>query len=240
MGSIARRHARRTGLQAIVALAACATVAHAQPTLTRADHAPVLVELFTSQGCSSCPRANALIGALSREPNTIALTYAVGYWDYLGWRDTFAKPEFTARQKWYGQRFHHGIYTPQIVVNGVAHNNALKPGQLKTLASSAAMAGGVRVDAQVREGHAEVTVSGAQRGAGEVWLAQYQPGEAEVAVSRGENAGVRVPHYNVVTSLQRLGAWRGGVQHYDGACAPACAVIVQNANGRVLTAQLAH
>jgi hypothetical protein len=81
-----------------------------------------VVELFTSQGCSSCPPANEFVGTLIEDEDTLVLSYGVTYWDYLGWKDTFAKPEFTKRQKLYGRAFDSGnVYTPQIVLNGSAH-----------------------------------------------------------------------------------------------------------------------
>lgn len=219
-------------LAALVALGPPAPGAHAEP------HKPVLIELFTSQGCSSCPQANAFLGQLAKEPDTVALTYAVGYWDYLGWRDTFAKPDFAARQKRYAANFRRGVYTPQMVINGAAHTSGLRPSDVRDLTASTSMLGGARIDAQRGEGRAQVTIVGAPPAEpSEVWLAQYQPGPLYVSITRGENAGFRMPHYNVVTKLQRLGPWAGGAQRYEGACAPACAVIVQQINGdRVLAA----
>ena len=102
---------------ALLALTVFFAEAKAQPNA--APSSPVVVELYTSQGCFSCPRANRLLGEFSRESNVIALTFAVGYWDYLGWTDTFAQPEFVDRQRAYARalRF-RGPYTPQLVING--------------------------------------------------------------------------------------------------------------------------
>jgi hypothetical protein len=200
---------------------------------------PVLVELFTSQGCSSCPRANAVLGELGREPNTIALTYAVGYWDYLGWKDTFARPEFADRQRQYAAKFRRGIYTPQLIIDGQVHNNGQREGQLRQLLKLASMTGHVKAKV-VREGEkAELTLSGAApQSTAEVWMVQYNPGPLYVAVKKGENAGLRMPHYNVVTKLIRLGEWAGGAKVYEGSCEPACAFIVQEkSTGRVMTAK---
>ncbi len=200
---------------------------------------PVLVELFTSQGCSSCPKANAVLGQHGREPHTIALTYAVGYWDYLGWKDTFARPEFTVRQKQYALKFRRGVYTPQLVIDGQVHNNGQREGQLRQLISLASMTGRVKAKL-VREGEqAQLTLTGAAPlTAADIWLAQYVPGPLYVEVKKGENAGLRMPHYNVVTKLYRLGEWNGGPKVYEGPCEPACAFIVQEKNtGRVMTAK---
>jgi hypothetical protein len=202
-------------------------------------HRPILVELFTSQGCASCPQANVVLGELARNPDVLALTYAVGYWDYLGWKDTFARPEFASRQKDYARTFRRGLYTPQMVIDGAGHASGLKAQHLRDLLGAAKMVGGVKVDARSVSGKAQIVISGTPPAfASEVWIAQYRPGPVVVDVKRGENAGAKVAHYNVVTTLKRLGDWSGGEQHFESACAPACAVIVQEAHGgRVIAAQ---
>ncbi|MES1203022.1 MAG: DUF1223 domain-containing protein [Pseudomonadota bacterium] len=202
-------------------------------------HRPILVELFTSQGCASCPQANVVLGELARNPDVIALTYAVGYWDYLGWKDTFARPEFASRQKNYARAFRRGLYTPQIVIDGAGHASGLKPQHLNDVMGAAKMVGGAKLDARSANGKAQIVISGPPPAfASEVWVAQYRPGPVVVDVKRGENAGAKVTHYNVVTALSRLGDWNGGEQHFDSACAPACTVIVQEARGgRVIAAQ---
>src|ERR1700710_942877 len=101
------------------ALGVCAIVAVIRPA--HADPRAV-VELFTSQGCSSCPAADKVLGELARDPNVIALSLPIDYWDYLGWKDTLADSRFTARQKAYSRtRGDRDVYTPQVVVNGSAH-----------------------------------------------------------------------------------------------------------------------
>src|SRR5262249_42043595 len=96
-------------------------------TATRA-----IVELYTSQGCPSCPAADALLGRLARRDGIIAISWGVDYWDYLGWRDTAARPEFTARQKAYAKVLGNGmVYTPQAVINGVAHANGSDEGKIE-------------------------------------------------------------------------------------------------------------
>ncbi len=200
---------------------------------------PVLVELFTSQGCSSCPKANVVLGRLAREPNVIALTYAVGYWDYLGWRDTFAKPEFTKRQKHYSKAFGRGLYTPQMVVDGAGHSSGLKSKELRELIGAVSMLGGVKLEAAASGGKANISLGGpAPALPSEVWLVQFTPGPVTVEVKRGENAGAAVTHHNVVTQLTRIGDWAGGSQKFESPCALACVVVVQEkVSGRVLAAQ---
>src|SRR5262245_45802018 len=103
----------------VMVLAALTSDAVAQPA--SGGGSPVVVELFTSQGCFQCPRANRLVGAMARRPNVLALTFPVSIWDYLGWRDTLARPEFSTRQRAYSQRLHvRGRATPQLVFNGAS------------------------------------------------------------------------------------------------------------------------
>ncbi|MEJ0022362.1 MAG: DUF1223 domain-containing protein [Alphaproteobacteria bacterium] len=226
-------------LAALMLLAAGMTPAGAERLKPAAHSRVVLVELFTSQGCSSCPQANVTLGELAREPNVLALTYAVGYWDYLGWKDTFARPEFTTRQKDYARAFRGGVYTPQMVIDGAGHVSGLKSQELRDLLDSLTMVGGARIEARNANGKASIKISGvAPPAASDVWIAQYRPGLEIVPVKRGENAGSKISHYNVVTSLTRVGDWRGGEQHFEGACTPACAIIVQeDRGGRIIAAQ---
>jgi hypothetical protein len=223
----------------VAALAAIALPSALGAASASAPPKAVLVELFTSQGCSSCPKANAVLGQLSSEPNTIALTYAVGYWDYLGWKDTFARPEFADRQKQYAQKFRRGVYTPQMIIDGQVHNNAQREGQLRQLISLVSMTGHVKARVARDGERGELTLVGAPPQAGaDIWLAQYNPGPLYVEVKKGENAGLRMPHYNVVTKLTRVGEWTGGAKTFAGSCEPACAFIVQERNmGRVVTAK---
>ena len=151
-------------------------------------------ELFTSQGCSSCPPANAQITALSDDKDVLALSYGVTYWDYLGWKDTFAKPEFTARQRAYVKAMGaKNAYTPQIVVNGESHSSRLrKKAAVRELGKSDRLtlseAGGMlRVD-----------------GEGDALLVTYLPGTHSVAVERGENGGRTLELSNVVQDAQTV------------------------------------
>src|SRR6185437_7432351 len=103
---------------------------------------PVVVELFTSQGCSSCPPANASLAAISNRPDVLALSFGVTYWDYLGWKDTFAKPEFTQRQVSYERGLgHDGPFTPQIVVNGSSDTVGNRIGDIQRLVAESRLSG---------------------------------------------------------------------------------------------------
>ena len=99
---------------------------------------PVLVELFTAQGCSSCAKANALVGQIAERPGVLALTWSVDYWDYLGWKDTFAQPEYAARQQRYERRFgFRNVYTPQVVIDGETQASGDKPAEIDALIQGA-------------------------------------------------------------------------------------------------------
>ena len=172
---------------------------------------PTVVELFQSQGCSSCPPANANVMALGDRPDLLTLSFGVTYWDQLGWKDTFASPKFTARQWDYARGLHHdGVGTPQVVVNGRADVVGQDRGQLEALIRQADRgAGGPAVSI----GGDAVTV-GAGVKSGDVLLVRYDPRIVQVPIQRGENGGKTLPHRNVVKSLTRLGGWSGHVQTY--------------------------
>lgn len=171
----------------------------------------ILVELFTAQGCGACRDANSYLAKLAERPGVLALTFSVDYWDYLGWTDTFARPEYAERQKAYVTRLKlREPYTPQVVVDGreeVPGQKTAEVDRLLRLAASAAhnppdirFVGGRRVDV----GSGRVVKGGA-----EVWLIRYDPRAVEVAVKAGDNRGETVIQKNVVRQMKRLGPWRG-------------------------------
>jgi len=213
--------------------------AAAQPAPTAAA-APIVVELYTSQGCFSCPRANRLLGEFSREDDLLALTFPVGYWDYLGWNDTFAQPEFSERQRDFGRalRF-RGVYTPQIVVNGVRHVSAADWDQARGVVEDVRAlprpsgAPSLSVE-RLNSGQVRAIIGGATRAdpPADVWFVSFDPGPLTVLITAGENINRRVAHYNLVRRVQRVGAWDGTAAWYErGRCTPQCAVIVQAPNG---------
>ena len=187
-------------------LASAATLAGAAHAADAAH--PVVVELFQSQGCSSCPPANANVMAIADRPDVLALSFGVTYWDSLGWKDTFASPRFTARQWDYAHGLgHDNVFTPQVVINGRRDGVGIDRGQLRSL-----MADGDRGDAgpalSVRG--ANLTIAAApSRQAADVWLVRYDPRIVEVPIKRGENGGRTLPHKNIVRELTRLGRWNG-------------------------------
>ncbi|MER8975913.1 MULTISPECIES: DUF1223 domain-containing protein [unclassified Mesorhizobium] len=178
-----------------------ATSAAAGQTLT-------VVELFTSQGCSSCPPANANLIKVKDRPGVLALSFNVTYWDYLGWKDTFGKEEFTQRQVSYEPSLgRSGPFTPQVVVNGRADAVGARPGEIEQLISSGGHGDGPSLS--LAGGTVSIGAGPVPGGRADVWLVRYGKGVVEVPVARGENTGRTLPHANVVHSLTRLGSWTG-------------------------------
>ncbi|MBL3570444.1 DUF1223 domain-containing protein [Rhodovulum sp. BSW8] len=191
-----------------VLLAGC--VSFAGPA--RSDPSPVVVELFTSQGCSSCPPADALMAELAQRDDVIALALHVDYWDYIGWKDVFADPAFTRRQKAYahaaGKR---SIYTPQMVVEGEDHVVGYRPMDLAHLIEAHAVTESPVTLSLSRQGDT-VTVSAVSTQAfGEdavLQIVRYQP-EQLVDIERGENAGKSLLYTNIVDAWTPVARWNG-------------------------------
>ena len=207
---------------------------------------PVVVELFTAQGCASCAPANALIGELADQPDVIALTYGVDYWDYLGWPDTFARPEFATRQRDYIRRLSlREVYTPQVVVNGHAQAAGVRREAVERLIREAS--DDTRwnpPDIRVRgDGRIAVGTGPRPRGGAEVFLIRYDPREQTVEIRQGDARGSRVQQRNVVRQIERLGSWNGRPTLYRASPAPEdglrTLILVQSVrDGRVLGALL--
>ena len=197
-------------------------VAPAEARPRAAAKPPVVVELYTAQGCTACPQANALLGEFASKKGVVALTFPVDYWDYLGWVDTFAKPEFTARQRAYLPRLKlREIYTPEIVVDGRREARGFdraKVAALVTEAQAQRRSGPKAVltsrDEQGRPLRVSIGAGAGASGGAEVWLVRYDPAERTVKVSTGENKGKTVVEENVVRELTRLGAWSGSAKRY--------------------------
>ena len=169
---------------------------------------PTVVELFTSQGCSSCPPANANLAMISERPGVLALSFGVTYWDQLGWPDTFAKPEFTARQVTYERPLHRdGPFTPQMVVDGHADTVGNRLAAVEQLI--AASRKGDRPTLDIGKANVVVGSGTAPASGADIWLVTYDPRLVDVPVGRGENAGRILSHKNVVHSLERIGSWQG-------------------------------
>jgi hypothetical protein len=171
---------------------------------------PVVLELFTAQGCASCGDANAHVAKLAGDKGVIALTWSVDYWDYLGWKDTFAKPEFADRQRAYAAKLGVAeVYTPQVVVDGREQTPGVKDDEVERLVREARHA--AFDPPQMRFRGQRIAVGSGHRppeGA-EIWLVRYDPREQDIEVKDGDNRGHTVIERNVVVELERLGAWRG-------------------------------
>jgi hypothetical protein len=241
---------RRWTLSAAVVLAALAVSgqdwgpskrAAAEAETTQASQsAPVVVELFTSQGCSSCPPADALLGELAQIPGILALSMHVDYWDYIGWKDPYASPKVTERQRRYAQRLGlRYVYTPQMVIDGHADVVGVRRNEvLRTIEEAAAKRKAVEVRFEQADGGRIVVPAGhAPDGGAVVWLAVYDDNH-ETDIGSGENAGRKLRYHNVVRELNRIALWHGDRLEipFDMAAAAAqgrdgCAVIVQQAGG---------
>jgi hypothetical protein len=176
------------------------------PTLAAAAD-PVVVELFTSQGCSSCPPANANFSAVADRADVLALSFGVTYWDQLGWKDAFAQDKFTRRQYAYARSLDRsGPFTPQIVINGSADGTGIQRSQLNDLISRATRPTGPTL--MIKDGG--VAIGAAKSGIeADVWLVRYDTRTVNVPVTAGENRGVTLPHRDVVRDLVHLGSWDG-------------------------------
>ncbi len=210
---------------------------------------PTVVELFTSQGCSSCPPADAIMGKLKLRDDVIALTFPVDYWDYLGWKDTLASPAFSQRQRNYAKaRGDRQVYTPQMVMNGrihvVGNRESSIESSIKTVArdekiklSMTADGDAIRVTATVDD-----TSTSSSSGKATLWLVLFKGAET-VKIGRGENRGTTITYNNVVRQMTPIGMWEGKpititlpktqfvASGYDG-----CAVLLQRDGTREIIA----
>ena len=180
-----------------------------------------VIELFTSQGCSSCPEADQLLEQLSHRPDIIALSFPVSYWDYLGWKDTLARPENTDRQRNYAKSLGDGeVYTPQAIINGVRNCVGSNREEIEAAVEATAPVIGenaVPIFVRRENGKLIIDVGGAPEGSrhrkGKVWVATVREPLA-VPIHRGENAGSVVTYTNVVRKLTEAGDWEGAPASY--------------------------
>lgn len=199
---------RWSGALGVCAIFAVVGPAHADPR--------AVVELFTSQGCSSCPPADKIIGELARDPSIIALSMPIDYWDYLGWKDTLADARFSARQKAYSQmRGDRNVYTPQVIVNGSVHVLGSDRSKIEGAIGDTRKAESVMsVPVSMTLAGKQITVSvaasnkGPAAAHGEVWICSVSKA-VPITIGRGENRGQKVTYYNVVRNLLKVGDWNG-------------------------------
>jgi hypothetical protein len=202
-----------------IALSAALTCAVASVALPAFAGPRAVIELFTSQGCSSCPPADKLAAELSKDPSLIVMSLAVDYWDYLGWKDTLALHGHSNRQRAYAEaRGDHAVYTPQVVVNGVAHvlgsDKAAIDGAIAQTRQDKAVLE-LPVTLTVADGKVTVAVPAAkdEHTSGEVWICPVT-GKATIAIGRGENRGKSITYSNVVRRWVKLGDWKGAAQTF--------------------------
>ncbi len=181
----------------------------ASPAVHAADAThPTVIELYQSQGCSSCPPAIRNLNALADRPDVLALTFAVTYWDQLGWKDTFATAGQTARQWDYARGLHHTqVWTPQVIVDGRADVVGARAGQIEGLLARTPPRTGPALS--LTGGTVTVGPGAAPAGGADVWLVRFDPRILVIVIRAGENDGRTIDHRNVVRQLVRLGRWTG-------------------------------
>jgi hypothetical protein len=227
---------RWSGALGVCAIVAIIRPAHAEPR--------AVVELFTSQGCSSCPPADKIIGELAKDPSVIALSMPIDYWDYLGWKDTLADSRFSARQKAYSQmRGDRDVYTPQVVINGSAHVVGSDRAGIEEAIGDTEKAGGVMsVPVTMTLAGKLITVSVAASTKapaathGEIWICSISKA-VPISIGRGENRGREVTYHNVVRNLLKVGDYNGSagswtvpLENISREGVDAAAVYVQDGN----------
>jgi hypothetical protein len=195
-----------------------------------------VVELFTSQGCSSCPPADKVLGELADRDDVLALSYNIDYWDYLGWKDTLASHDFSDRQRAYATaRGDRQVYTPQMVVNGGEHVVGSNRPAVEAAITRASGKLSVPVDLSVKSDAIEVKIgaSASPDAKGTIWLVMYDSA-VSVPIERGENRGETVTYHNVVRKVRPIAMWKGEAMTVDlprseqtHAGTKHCAVILQ-------------
>ena len=194
-------------------LGVCAIVAIIRPATAEPR---AVVELFTSQGCSSCPPADKVVGELAKDPSVIALSMPIDYWDYLGWKDTLADARFSARQKAYSQvRGDRDVYTPQVIVNGSAPViGSDRAGIEEAIGATRKTDGVMSVPVSMTPSGKQIMVSVAASNKlpaamhGEIWICSISKA-VPISIGRGENGGRELTYYNVVRNLVKVGDWNG-------------------------------
>lgn len=239
---IARPAAQTIARRTFLAGTAAGLAAAAWPAGAAARRLTGVIELFTSQGCSSCPPADAALVDFAADPDVLALGYHVDYWDYLGWKDTLASPENTARQRAYAKTLgSRTVYTPQAVINGRAHMNGGDRSAIRSALRAHRASGdglSVPVSVEVANDRLSVSVGDGRKPAGADTLLTiaYFRQRSAVEIERGENAGRRLVYANAVTAQRTLGMWDGGPMSIDlpkskvaEHAADGCAVLLQMA-----------
>lgn len=239
---------RRTGGAVAAALAlgflSWPAMADQPVPATVADY-PIVLELFTSEGCNSCPPADALLGRLARQHDLLPLAFHIDYWDYLGWKDPYSSKFATTRQSAYGRLLDVMVYTPQIVVDG-ARDAIGSDEAAVNLAIEAERARPKLKLEVVRDARGELKValpSGERRSAPASVYEALIDSSHVTAVGRGENSGRTLTEFNIVREWRKIGEWRGAATELPLDLGPqsnafdACAIILQEGdNGPIRAA----
>ena len=219
--------------------ALAATVSNG-PAAAAGTNRPIVIELFQSQGCSSCPPANAILNRLADRADLLPLNFGVTYWDRLGWKDKFAHPAYTERQWDYARSGERGnVATPQFIINGrgvVTGSDARQLAQAIRAENRQETAPMITVD-----GKRVRIAAGRATAPATVWLVRYDPRVRKVNIGRGENNGRVLPHRNVVTGLREIGTWKGNVMMFDQPAyrdvnERSAILIQQGSGGRIIAA----
>jgi hypothetical protein len=220
-------------------IASFALIAALSPAAGLAVERPVVVELFTSQGCSSCPPANAYLNELSKQRrDVLALAFHVTYWDRLGWKDPFSLEAATRRQAVYGRRFGDGSYTPEMVVDGAASMVGSARGQVGAAIENARRNGRSSAAVNLTRNGEQVSIEvGAGSGSGNILLVGFDH-EHTTAIARGENSGRTLVEANVVRSMRSVGQWSGSALRISERFPEGqdVAVLVETPDGRIIGA----
>ncbi|MBP7241006.1 thioredoxin family protein [Amaricoccus sp.] len=185
----------------------------AAPVAAHSQASPVVVELYTSQGCSACPPADAILSELAALPDVVALALHVDYWDYLGWTDSFGKTQHSLRQRAYAKAAgKRSLYTPQMIVQGSDRVGGADAERIAALiAEHRARPAEATVDLARDGDRLDVRIAAASPdgvGPSEVYLVRYVD-EARVSIEYGENAGYEIDYANIVTDWSSVGSWDG-------------------------------
>lgn len=236
------RGIRRIGLAGFAAAVLALGAVPASAAAPAGDGSPTVVELFTSQGCSSCPPADEYLGELARRDDLIALSFHVDYWDYIGWKDTFALPQSAVRQRRHGKYLNaRYVYTPEMVIDGIADVVGSRIDDVERAIAEARRATRDPLPVALVASTGDRATIGIGAGSGmpsaEVWLIEFDA-ERTVDVLRGENSGRQLTYRNVVRNIRNVGRWRGDAMEIPVDLAPmreagrdGCVVIVQKEGG---------
>jgi len=214
-------------------------IAGLSPVVANAAERPVVVELFTSQGCSSCPPANAYLNEMAKQRrDVLALAFHVTYWDRLGWKDPLSMEAATDRQAVYGRRFGDGSYTPEIVVDGASSAVGSDRGHVGSAIENAKQKGQTAAAVSVTRAGEQVSIEvGAGSGSARVLLIGFDH-EHTTAIGRGENSGRTLTEANVVRSFRSIGQWSGAALRLNERFPQGqdVAVVLEASDGRIIGA----